>query len=82
LFRVFPSALAFRRDHELLLSWIEADREPVGLAADLAVFHAPLKRARGLVNIGGVPLSAIAALKVALHGEMPQPQLSAQEAGS
>jgi hypothetical protein len=64
------------------LSGIEAGREQVGLAADLAVFHILLKRTRGLIDIGGVPLSAIAALEVALHGEMPQPQLSAQEVSS
>jgi hypothetical protein len=64
------------------LSWVEADREQVGPTADLAVFHILLKRTGGLVNLGGVPLSAIAALKFALHGKMPELQLSTKEAGS
>jgi hypothetical protein len=44
------------------------------VAADLAVFHILLERTRGLVDIGGVPLSAIAALEVTFHSKMPQPQ--------
>jgi hypothetical protein len=65
------SALALRPDYELLLSWVEADREQVGLAANLAIFHILLKRARRVVNVGRVPLSAIAALKAGLHSEIP-----------
>jgi hypothetical protein len=53
------------------LSWVEADREQVGLAVDFAVLHILLKGTRGLVDIGGVPLSAVPALEVALHGEIP-----------
>jgi hypothetical protein len=34
-----PSALAFRPNDELLWSWVEVDREQIGLAADLAVFY-------------------------------------------
>jgi hypothetical protein len=69
----FPSTLAFRTNYKLLLSWVEADREQVGLAADLAIFHILLQRTRGLVNLGGVPLSAIAALEATLHGKTPEP---------
>jgi hypothetical protein len=66
-----PSALAFRPNDELLWSWVEVDREQIGLAADLAVFYILLKRTRRLVDVGGVPLSAIAALEATLHSETP-----------
>jgi hypothetical protein len=80
---LLPSlALALRPNYELLTPPVEADGKDVGLAADLAVLHVLLKQTRGLIDIGPVPLSAIVALKVALHGGLPYLQLSATEASS
>ena len=70
-FGVFPQ-LSRSAQSRTALVVDRSGRTRLVLAADLAVSSTLLlKRARGLVDIGGVPLSAIAALEVALHGEMP-----------
>lgn len=60
-------AFPLRPDHEPFFLPIKTRNQDVGLATHLAVFHVALQCSRRFVDLGNVPLAAVAAMKSAGH---------------
>jgi hypothetical protein len=65
-----PSAFPLGSNREPLFLAVKTHNQDVGLAADLAIFHVLLPGAGGLVDLGNIPLAAVAALKTGRHAQI------------